>query len=87
MNKNLYFVPHDLTEVGDSALNYALHICHKVDAEIRILHLISDKAEAIKASAKLDAIINNLSPENKEKVTKQIAIGYDDEIIILTFEN
>lgn len=75
MNKNLYFVPHDFTEVGDSALNYALHICHKVDVEIRILHLISDKAEAIKASAKLDAIINNLSPENKEKVTKQIAIG------------
>ncbi|MCO5260861.1 MAG: universal stress protein [Crocinitomicaceae bacterium] len=75
MKKNLYFVPHDLTEVGDSALNYALHICEKVDAEIRILHLVPNKTDVLKATAKIDAIFDALDEKYKAKVTKQIVVG------------
>lgn len=75
MSKNLYFVPHDLTEVGDSALQYALHICEFVDAEIRILHLVTEKSEINRVNAKIDTIINALDAKQKLMVSKQIIVG------------
>ena len=57
MSKNIYLVPHDLTEVGDMALCYALHMGKKVNSEIILLHITSSKADSIKAVAKIDEII------------------------------
>jgi hypothetical protein len=72
MSKNLYIVPHDLTEVGSNALRYALHLCKRVEAEIRILHLASSKAAINVASTKIDSIIDQLEIPNGATVTKQV---------------
>ncbi len=80
MSKNLYLVPYDLTDAGNSALNYALHICKRVEAEIRILHLVSSADKIASSSAKIDQIINNLDIPEKASITKQVQKGsiFDD---------
>jgi nucleotide-binding universal stress UspA family protein len=54
MSKNLYIVPYDFSPVGDAAVNYAFHLGVKVKAEIQLIHLVASKADAIKASHKLE---------------------------------
>ena len=75
MSKNLYIVPHDLTEVGNAALNYALHICKRVEAEIRILHLAASKAAINTASAKIDSLIDSIEIPPGATITKQVQEG------------
>lgn len=75
MSKNLYIVPHDFTEVGDAALKYALHVCNKVDVEIRILHLVDNKAKINAASAKIDQLVERLVGSSSIEITKQIQVG------------
>jgi nucleotide-binding universal stress UspA family protein len=60
MSKNIYLVPHDFTPVGDAALRYALHMGKHVKSEILLLHLAASKTDAIKASMKMDEIINGV---------------------------
>ncbi|MES2799601.1 MAG: universal stress protein [Bacteroidota bacterium] len=57
MSKNIYLVPHDFSVVGETALNYALHMGKKVKSEIILLHLCASKAEILKANSQMDAII------------------------------
>lgn len=75
MSKNLYIVPHDLTEVGTVALNYALYICKRVEAEIRILHLVPSKAGINAATTKIQSIIDNLEVPDGATVTSQVQEG------------
>ncbi len=80
MSKNLYIVPHDLTHVGDVALEYGLHLGKFVDAEIRILHLVSSKTEEIEANKKIDEIIaKTVIPEGSaiSRIVKQGSIFED----------
>lgn len=72
---NLYIVPHDLTEVGNSALRHALHLCNKVEAEIRILHLVANKNDINSASLKIDKIIESLEIPEKATITRQVQSG------------
>jgi len=72
---NLYIVPHDLTEVGTSALQHALYLCNKVEAEIRILHLVADQKNISEANVKIDAIIDKLDIPAKATITKQVQKG------------
>jgi nucleotide-binding universal stress UspA family protein len=57
MSKNIYLVPYDFSAVGDTALLYAMHLGKKVKTEVLLLHLASSKAEAMKASLKMDDVI------------------------------
>lgn len=75
MKKNLYIVPHDLTEVGNNALKHALHLCKHVEAEIRILHLVPSKTTINNISSKIDSIIDSLEIPEKATVTKQVQQG------------
>jgi nucleotide-binding universal stress UspA family protein len=75
MSKNLYIVPHDLTEVGNNALKYAFYLCKRVDAEIRVLHLVSSKAQINSVSAKIDSIINGLEIPEGATITKLVQEG------------
>lgn len=75
MSKNLYIVPHDLTEVGNIALEYALHICKRVNAEVRLLHLVSSASKAPAAHAKLDEITRSYEIPEKAELTKVVIEG------------
>ena len=64
MSKNLYIVPYDFTAVTEKALEYAMHLGKRVNAEILILHLAADKPKGMvmlkemeKLKAKLEAPI------------------------------
>ena len=75
MSKNLYIVPHDLTEVGDAALKYALHLGNTIDTEIRILHIVSDRSKAAQASAKIDAHVAKFDVPSNVEITKVVKEG------------
>ena len=75
MNSNLYIVPHDFTPVGDAALNYAINLSKRISVEIRLLHIVSSKSEAAKASSKLDEIITNAGKHDGITFSKSVREG------------
>lgn len=75
MSKNIYLVPHDFTAVGDTALNYALHMGKKVNTDIILLHLCASKAEFLKSDMKMDQIIANQNIPAGINIRKIIKVG------------
>ncbi len=58
MSKNLYIVPHDFTDVGDAALQYALFLGTHVNVDIRLVHIVNKQSEQAAALKKLQEIIS-----------------------------
>jgi nucleotide-binding universal stress UspA family protein len=75
MSKNVYIVPHDFTEVGNSALNYAIFLGKKVRTEIQLVHIVSDKAKAVIAKQKLEKIIEKQEKNYNIELTSKIVLG------------
>ncbi len=75
MSSNLYIVPHDFTPVGDAALNYAINLSKHVKVDIRLLHVVSSKSDAAKASAKLDEVIAKIGTHEGITFSKSIREG------------
>ncbi len=75
MSRNLYIVPHDLTDVGNSALDYALFLGQHVRAEVMLLNLTDNKAKVQSIHDKLDAIIASKTIPATVEVTKYVAMG------------
>lgn len=75
MGKNLYIVPHDFTEVGAKALEYALFLGEKVRTEIQLLHVAPDKGKAMQAQAKLDEIKKNTVCPPSVTLTSLVRVG------------
>ncbi len=57
MSKNLYIVLHDFTDIGDAALDYALHIANHVHIDIKLMHVVNEADKEIQATSKLMEII------------------------------
>ncbi len=75
MNKNIYLVLYDFTEVGDAALNYAINLSSNVVNEIRLVHLVSNKNDIVSATAKLDAIIAKTEKSSNTEITSLVQVG------------
>ena len=52
-----YLVPHDFTEVGDAALDYATNLARKSKSEVYLVHIVKKEAEKDAAKEKLIGII------------------------------
>lgn len=75
MSKNIYLVPHDFTAVGDTALNYALHMGKKVKTDIILLHLCASKSDIPKSNLKMDEIISRQSLPYGVEIRKFVKEG------------
>jgi nucleotide-binding universal stress UspA family protein len=75
MSKNLFIVPHDFTNVGDAALNYALHLGKFVETELVLLHVVHSNEEKSIASRKLDEIIEAQAIPDGVSLSKLIHVG------------
>ena len=75
MSRNLYIVPHDFTEVGDTALNYAINLGKKIRTEIQLLHVVSDKSKLIVAKQKLEKIIASKEKNYLVELTTKVIVG------------
>jgi nucleotide-binding universal stress UspA family protein len=58
MSHNLYIVPHDLSPVGDAALDYALFLGEQVNIQVMLLHLVDNKAKIGPVEQKLQNIVS-----------------------------
>ena len=65
MSKNVYIVLHDFTEIGETALDYALHIGKHVHTDIKLLHVVNDDSKVHNATTTLNEII---AKEKHQKV-------------------
>lgn len=75
MSRNLYIVPHDLTSVGDSALDYALFLGNHVRTEVMVLNLVDSQSKIAGIKQKLEALIAAKTvPENVE-LTINVSVG------------
>ncbi len=75
MNKNIYLVLHDFTEVGDAALNYAVNLSSNVINEIRLVHLVSKKKDIAGAVSKLNAIIAKTEKGENTEISCLVEAG------------
>ncbi|MBI3238367.1 MAG: universal stress protein, partial [Flavobacteriia bacterium] len=75
MSHNLYIVPHDLTSVGDTALEYALFLGNHVRTEVMVLNLVDNKAKIAPTQQKLDAIVASKQIPANVNVTVNVAMG------------
>ncbi|MFA7273035.1 MAG: universal stress protein [Crocinitomicaceae bacterium] len=75
MSKNLYVVLHDFTEIGDTALNYALQIAKYVHTDIKLLHVVNDQSKENQALAKLAEIIAEKSLPPDVTLTPLVKVG------------
>lgn len=75
MNRNLYIVPHDLTPVGDTALDYALFLGNHVRTEVMVLNLVDGQGKIAATRQKLQEIVDKKQiPENVE-VSIVVVVG------------
>ena len=58
MNKLNYLVPHDFTEVGDTALDYASNLAIRSQAEVYLVHIVKKEAHKDEEKEKLIEIIH-----------------------------
>lgn len=75
MSHNLYIVPHDLTSVGDTALDYALFLGNHVRTEVMVLNLVDNKAKIAPTQQKLEAIVAAKEIPASVNVTVNVAMG------------
>lgn len=80
MNKNFYIVPHDFTEIGNQALQYAIDLSRNSNTEIQVLHICGAKNEIAAASSKLVKIIAAQNVPSNITLSKGIEVGniFDD---------
>lgn len=75
MSKNLYIVPYDFTPVADQAVKYALFLAEKVHTEIKLLHLVPDKAKGHAIIQELDKACANFKAPEGASVTSLVKVG------------
>lgn len=54
-----YLVPHDFTEVGDAAFDYAINLAKKSQATVYLVHIVKKESEKESAKSKLIEIIKS----------------------------
>lgn len=75
MTKNLYIVPYDFTPVTKKALDYAIHLGKRVDAEILILHLATDKAKGTAMLKEMENLKEKLDVPHGVTITTLVKVG------------
>lgn len=75
MSRNLYIVPHDFTEVGEAALNYAIFLGKKVRTEIQLVHIVADKTKLVPAKQRLDKIIDSKEKNSTIELSSKVVVG------------
>ncbi len=60
--KNFYLVPFDFTPTAEKALEYAIFLSKKKNAEICLFHIVSNRAKGIKKAEELKTIIEKFKP-------------------------
>ena len=84
MSKNLYIVPYDFTPVADKAVEYALHIGKRVNAEIKIMHLAEDKAKGMAKVQALEDYAKKIQAPYGCEVTSLVKVG---NIVVVVTSN
>lgn len=80
-NTKKILVPTDFTKVADCAMNHAMTLAERSDAEVYLLHVVQDQSDAEEARRKLDLEIARAKQwSTKVQVFKLVRIGsiYDD---------
>ncbi len=75
MSKNLYIVLHDFTDIGDTALDYAMHIANHVHIDIKLMHVVNDKSKETQATSKLMSIIEKRSLPEGITLSPLVKVG------------
>lgn len=78
MNKKNFIVPYDFTAVADTALNHAIVVAKTADANIYLLHVVSNDTKVAGSLEKLQGVIENLN--TSVEITPVVRIGniFDD---------
>jgi nucleotide-binding universal stress UspA family protein len=78
--KNIILVPTDFTKVADCALNHAIVLAKKLNAEINLLHIVSKQNAIEPTKEKLNKIAENVKAKHGVEVNTIARVGniFDD---------
>jgi nucleotide-binding universal stress UspA family protein len=75
MSRNLYIVPHDLTEVGQSAFEYALFLGAHIKAEILVVHFVESASKIPAFAGKLQDLVQKTTISSSVTVSQKVCVG------------
>ncbi|MCB0760654.1 MAG: universal stress protein [Flavobacteriales bacterium] len=73
--KNIILVPTDFTKVGDTAIEHAVKIGHTIQADVHVVHVISNKHHISEAKLKLETLQARIKKEKGIEVETVVRIG------------
>ena len=75
MSRNLYIVPHDLTDVGQSAFEYALFLGAHIKAEILVVHFVESASKIPAFAGKLQDLVQKTTISSSVTVLQKVCVG------------
>ena len=75
MERRTILVPHDFTNVGDNALNYALELAQKIHSHVDILHVVKDSKKISAAKSQCEKIISGVNVPAGIEITPHVKSG------------
>lgn len=73
--KKRILVPTDFTKVGDTALNHATITASAINAEVHVLHIISDKRQISEAKLQLQTLQDRIKKDRGMDIETIVRIG------------
>lgn len=73
--KDLYIVPYDFTDTAQDALNYAVSLSSKNNADITLLHISKTKGDSAQAQKKLKSRVQELGEDGHGHIDYKVIVG------------
>ena len=76
----LYLVPHDFSEISNSATRLALDLAEANDGCAYLLHIVSKDSEKAEARRIFQNLVSKMSKEDQKRLTTKVIVGdlYED---------
>ncbi len=71
----LYLVPHDFSEISNSAARLALDLAEANDGSAYLLHIVSKDSEKAEARRTFDNLVSELSSEDQGRLSTKVIVG------------
>lgn len=76
----LYLVPHDFSDISNSATRLALDLAEANNGSVYLLHVVSKDSDKIEARQLFKNLVTEMSPEDQKLLTTKVLVGdlYED---------
>lgn len=71
----LYLVPHDFSEISNSATRLALDLAEANNGSVYLLHIVGKDSEKMEARQTFTSLVSEMSEEDQKRITTKVLTG------------